>query len=152
MNSASMQFPFVAAALITFAGACIAFQAPLNAALARGVQSPLVAAAISFGLGFLVLTVIALISGEGRNFAYAFTVSKWLLIGGFFGAFYVWSMVWSLPRLGVFTAVAMLAFGQIMAGMMMDKMGAFGMPVHDISLNRILAAALVMGGVVLSRF
>lgn len=147
-----MQFPIVAVAFVVLAGACISVQAPLNAALSKAVQSPLAAAAISFGVGFVLLTLGALAMGEGRSFPHALRQDWRLWLGGFFGAFYVWTIVWTMPRTGVLTAVCALALGQMVAALVMDRLGAFGMPVRELSLPRILAALMVGGGIVLSRF
>ena len=152
MGSGSLQFPILAMIMIVIGGACISLQAPVNAGLARGIGSPLVASAISFGVGFVILTVVSVIRGEVPSFSAALTQPWWMLIGGAFGAFYVWSMVWSLPRLGVVTAIAVLALGQIVAAMVLDRIGAFGLPVRDISVPRILSALMVLGGVLLSRY
>ena len=140
------------AALVTLAGVCIAVQAPINAALGRGVQSPLVAAAISFAVGFTILALAAIGMGQGRAFLRAGSVEWWMWTGGALGAFYVWTMVWTLPRLGALTALCALALGQILAAILLDRMGAFGLPIRDISLPRVLAALLVGAGLVLSRF
>ncbi|MBD9528007.1 MULTISPECIES: DMT family transporter [Paracoccus] len=140
------------AALIVLAGICIAVQAPINAALARQAQSPLAAAAISFGVGFMILVTLSLLMGQGRGFLRATQTELWMWAGGLLGAFYVWAMVWSLPRLGALTALCALALGQIVAAILLDRSGAFGLPIRDISLPRILAALMVAGGLVLSRF
>lgn len=140
------------AVLVTLAGVCIAVQAPINAALGRGVQSPLAAAAISFAVGFAILALAAIGMGQGRAFLRAGSMEWWLWTGGALGAFYVWTMVWTLPRLGALTALCALALGQILAAILLDRMGAFGLPIRDISLPRVLAALLVGAGLVLSRF
>ncbi len=152
MGSGSLQFPILAFVMIIIGGACIALQAPVNAGLARGIGSPLVAAAISFGVGFVILTLFSIIRGEVPSFAAALDQQWWLWLGGAFGAFYVWSMVWSLPRLGVVTAIAVLSLGQIVAAMVLDRIGAFGLPVREISIPRVLSALMVLGGVLLSRY
>lgn len=140
------------AVLVTLAGVCIAVQAPINAALGRGVQSPLAAAAISFAVGFAILALAAIGMGQGRAFLRAGSMEWWMWTGGALGAFYVWTMVWTLPRLGALTALCALALGQILAAILLDRMGAFGLPIRDISLPRVLAALLVGAGLVLSRF
>lgn len=147
-----MQPTIIAAILITLGGACIATQAPINAGLARQIGSPIVAAAISFGVGFLILTGAGLLTGSGRSFGRALGVDWYFWLGGVLGAFYVWAMVWSLPRLGAFTAICAVALGQILAAILLDRFGAFGLPIKEISLPRILAALMVGGGLVLSRF
>lgn len=147
-----MGYPIIAMLVIVLGGICIAVQAPINAALARQLGSPITAAAISFGVGFVILTSLTVILGQGRSFARAPGVEWWMWAGGILGAFYVWGMVWSLPRLGALTALCALALGQIVAAILLDRTGAFGLPIRDISLPRILAALMVGGGLVLSRF
>jgi transporter family-2 protein len=139
-------------ALIVLAGICIAVQAPINSALARQVESPVPAAAISFGVGFALLVALSLALGQGRGYLRALGAEPWMWAGGLLGAFYVWAMVWSLPRLGALTALCALALGQIVAAALLDRMGAFGLPVREISPYRILAALMVGGGLILSRF
>lgn len=143
---------YLAALLITVAGVCIAVQAPINTALGRQAASPLVAAAISFGVGFVLLTSLSLIVGQGRGFLRASGAEPWMWVGGILGAFYVWAMVWSLPRLGALTALCALALGQILAAILLDRAGAFGLPVREISIPRVLAALMVGGGLIMSRF
>lgn len=147
-----MQFPILPVIFVILAGACISVQAPINAALGRAVHSPLVAAAISFGVGFVLLTGMALVAGDGRGFATAFRQDWRLWLGGVLGAFYVWTIVWTMPRMGVLTAICALALGQMVAAIILDKMGAFGLPVREVSIPRLLAAAMVAGGILLSRF
>lgn len=147
-----MQLPIIAVIFVILAGACISIQGPINAALARGVSSPLVAASISFGVGFILLTFAALITGDGRSFSVALRQDWLLWTGGILGAFYVWTIVWTLPQMGVLTAICALALGQIIAAILLDKMGLFGLQVRDISISRLLAALMVGGGLVLSRF
>ncbi|MTH78344.1 DMT family transporter [Paracoccus aestuariivivens] len=140
------------AVLIVLAGVCIAVQAPINAALGRMVESPLVAAAISFGVGFVILMSLSFVTGQGKGLSRATAAEPWMWAGGILGAFYVWAMVWSLPRLGTLTALCALALGQIVAAIILDRTGAFGLPIREISLPRIIAAAMVGGGLILSRF
>ncbi|MFT4014961.1 MAG: DMT family transporter [Paracoccus sp. (in: a-proteobacteria)] len=147
-----MNQTILAALTIMIGGFCIALQAPINAALARQVQSPLVAAAISFAVGFLILALLAVGLGQARGVARLMGAEWWMLAGGALGAFYVWSMVWSLPRLGALSALCAVALGQILAAMLLDRLGAFGLPMREISVPRILAAVMVGGGLILSRF
>lgn len=147
-----MGYPIIAALVIVLGGICIAVQAPINAALSRHMGSAISAAALSFGVGFVILTTVAFVLGQGRSFARAPSAEWWMWAGGFLGAFYVWGMVWSLPRLGALTALCALALGQIVAAIILDRTGAFGLPVRELSLPRILAALMVAGGLVMSRF
>lgn len=89
-----------------------------------------VIAKILVGVGFVLLTLAAIGLGQGRAFLRAGTIEWWMWAGGALGAFYVWTMVWSLPRLGALTALCALALGQILAAILLDRTGAFGLPLR----------------------
>jgi bacterial/archaeal transporter family-2 protein len=141
----------LAVAVAVAAGVAIAVQVPVNAGLARGIGGAVPAAAVSFGVGFLALAALTLVSGQGAAFARLGTVAPVFLIGGVFGAFYVWAMTWGVPQAGVVTIFSALILGQMGAALVLDATGAFGLPVQEITATRAGAAALVAAGVVLSR-
>lgn len=137
--------------LICLGGAAVAVQAPVNGALSRSVTSPLAAAAISFGIGFAILIAVTLASAGPAPFARAAGVPGWQLLGGFLGAFYVWAMTSAIGTVGALTALAALILGQLAAGLVLDHVGAFGLPVQPVSGRRIAAVVLVAAGLFLSR-
>ncbi|MFD0858121.1 DMT family transporter [Roseovarius aquimarinus] len=142
----------VATILMAVAGAMVAAQAPINAALGRGIGSPIGAATVSFGVGFAILLVATFLIGEGASLARIGQVPALLLIGGALGAVYVFAALWSVPILGVVTTASLMIFGQMGAALLLDHLGAFGAAQHAINPMRVLAAALVGAGVVLSRW
>jgi bacterial/archaeal transporter family-2 protein len=142
---------FLVLFVIVLAGVALATQAPLNAALARTLETPVAAAAVSFGVGFAVLTLVTLAVDGPGPFQRLAQAPWWQWAGGFLGAFYVWAVIFGVPQAGVLTTFAALILGQMTAAIVLDATGAFGVPVHEVSLTRIAAAALVAGGVVLSR-
>jgi transporter family-2 protein len=135
---------------VVLGGVAIAVQAPLNAALSRSLGAPLPAAAVSFGVGFVLLLALSLATSPAA-FARLTSVPLWQLGGGILGAWYVWAVIWGLPSLGAVSAIAALILGQMTAALVLDAIGAFGMTVHSITPQRLLAAALVAAGLVLSR-
>jgi transporter family-2 protein len=136
---------------VVLGGVAIALQAPINGALARELGGPVPAAAVSFGVGFVVLLLIALAQGQGGAFLKLPQVPTWTLIGGCLGAWYVLSAVWGVSQLGVLTLVAALILGQMTAAMVIDATGALGVSAREITPTRIAAAGLVMAGLILSR-
>jgi transporter family-2 protein len=146
------QSPVFAMILVAVAGAAIALQTPINAALGRQIASTLGAATISFGVGFVLLLTVTVIYGDGARLAGALQAPAVLLTGGMLGAFLVWGTLWAVPVLGVLTLTAVLILGQIVAALVIDQLGLFGLVPRDISLTRVLAAVLVGAGVILSRF
>ncbi len=142
------QLPALAAILL--GGIAIAVQAPLNGALGRTLGAALPAAAVSFAVGFVALLVLSFAT-VSNPFGRIPAVPLWQWAGGLLGAYYVWSVIWGVPSLGVVSAMAALILGQMTGALVLDAVGAFGVPVQPISLTRILAVGLVAAGLVLSR-
>lgn len=143
---------WVALPVVIAAGTAVTFQASINAALGRFADNSLLAAAVSFGVGFVMLSLVALVSGGAEAVPRLSGAAWWMFVGGALGAFYVWASLWGVPVLGVVTMVSALILGQMVAAMVLDTVGAFGLPVRELSAQRVLAAVLVAAGVVLSRF
>lgn len=131
-------------------GAMLAFQAPANAALARSIGDPVWAAAISFGVGFLLLCGIAIFRGSAPSIASFQSVPWWTLMGGLLGAIWVLAAIWSVPRLGVVTMMSAMVLGQLIAAMIIDSGGVMGLEVRSISPTRVIAICLVALGVIVS--
>ncbi len=136
---------------VALGGAGIATQAPINATLARQAGDPVAAAAISFGVGFMVLSAIVLLRGTVPSPAALAPLPWWAWTGGALGAIYVWAAAWSVSTIGVVSLVAALVLGQLLAALVLDAVGAFGMAAREISLKRIAAVILVAAGLFLSR-
>ncbi|MEM9796219.1 MAG: DMT family transporter [Pseudomonadota bacterium] len=133
------------------AGGLAALQAPMNAALGRGLGSPIAAAAISFGIGFLALLALTILTGQMISVERARAVNGWLLFGGLVGAFYVWAILWTVPTLGLVTAISGMILGQLVIALILDAAGPFGLSTHAVTPARIVALAMVAGGLILSR-
>ena len=145
--------PFWTALAVAFAGGvALAVQSPINSALGRALNDTILATIISFGGGLVVLALVMFARGSLPNAAVFRSVQPWMISGGALGAFYVWSALWSVPRLGVLTMIAALILGQLLASLMVDQFGLFGIPVREIAWQRIVAVVLVGAGVVFSRF
>lgn len=136
--------------MIIFVGAALAFQAPVNAALARSLGDPVWAATVQFGIGFFLLLAIAVLRGSGPAVLQIKAIPWWALTGGALGAIWVLAAIWSVPRLGVSTMLAAMILGQLLAALLIDSGGLLGQEVRSLSPSRIFAVCLVALGVVLS--
>ncbi|HKL06885.1 MAG TPA: DMT family transporter [Roseovarius sp.] len=144
--------PLLAVVLAITAGAAIALQSPLNAALGRHIGSSIGAATVSFGVGFALLLVVSIAYGHGDRMLDSVHAPRIFLTGGILGAFLVWASLSSVTVLGVLTMSAVLILGQIAAALVIDHLGLFGVAAREVSLTRLIAAGLVVAGVVLSRY
>lgn len=140
-----------AIALVVLGGLAAAAQAPVNAALARSLGSAIAATSVSFAVGLVLLLALTAIWAGPAVVLRLPGVPLWQCAGGVLGALYVFSMIIGVPQLGVVSALAALIMGQMLGAMVLDSSGAFGLAVQAITPQRVLAVAMVMGGLVLSR-
>ena len=134
-------------------GAFIAVQAPINAQLARGLGLPVAAAAFSFLSGAVVLGLVSVAVTRFGNVTLDWKApAPWLfVVGGLLGGAYVTASTVLAPRLGAAALMAFLVAGQLLAGMMLDRIGFLGMAVREISLGRVAGAVLLLAGALLIR-
>jgi transporter family-2 protein len=138
-------------ATLVAAGAVLSVQAPINAALARGMGDTALAACVSFLVGFLVMAVVCAMRGVWPVPGFAGQTPVWAWVGGTLGAFYITALIFSVPLTGALTAAAAAILGQLAMAMILDHFGALGLPVREISWSRIGGLVLVMAGLLLSR-
>lgn len=140
---------FQLAALAT--GILLSVQVGLNNKLRVALGSPVSAAIVSFLVG-LVFLVVAFV-GRRETFPALRTLGQippYVYIGGLLGAIYVASATVLFARLGALQTTGLVVGGQIVASLIIDHYGLLGASMQPIGLTRIIAAALVVGGVVLA--
>lgn len=128
-------------------------QAAVNAQLARALGNSVAAVAVSFcaGLVLLILLVLTVFRDLPPSSEIA-RIPLWLFVtGGSLGVLYLIGNVVLVPRLG---AAAMFSFaiaGQLIAALVLDKIGFLGLAVREISVGRLAGAALVLVGALMVR-
>jgi len=136
------------------AGACLAVQAGVNGKLARGLGSPVLAALASFAVGTVLIAVFVAVTRTPLRPAGSdvSAIALWVwILGGALGAFYVVSVIRLAPQLGAATTLGWVVAGQMLAGLVLDHLGALIFPQHTLSAPRVLGAALIVSGAVLIR-
>src|SRR4051794_12444509 len=85
------------------AGCGLSLQAAVNSELARGIGSPLTATAISFCAGLAALLLATLVTRQPMpTMAAARLLPPYAWVaGGLLGAFFLFSVIFLVPRLGV---------------------------------------------------
>lgn len=137
--------------LVMLAGGATALQAPTNARLSGALASPVNAAFVSFLVGTAALGLLALTLQTRPDATAMRTLPWWVWIGGLYGAIFVVTAAWSVPRLGVAMTVILMVAGQILISVVLDHFGALGVPKQPLNLTRLLGVLLVFGGVLLVR-
>lgn len=128
-------------------GVTVAVQPSINARLAEKTGF-LQASTISFAVGTLVLLVLSAISSQG-SFRRVGEADWWQLTGGFLGAFFVTMTIVAVPRIGTTAVLALTIVSQLVAGMLLDHYGLFGMRGIPLDAKRVLGVALLVAGVYL---
>ena len=137
--------------LALVAGILIAIQAPTNAILAKASGSAVVAAFISFFVGTIALGALVAAT-SGRVFAPELRDVPWYAwVGGLYGAVFVAVAAFAAPRIGVGVLLTAAIGGQLLAALILDHYGFFGLPRQPVNLTRIAGVTLVLAGAVLVR-
>lgn len=138
----------VAILITAAAGGLIALQAPINSTLGRSTGS-LAAALVSFGVGTLALALIVALSGQAGGLGGVTEVGPVYLLGGLLGAVYVTSALIAVKAVGAGGVAAGTITGQLIAALLVDRAGAFGLEQTPITPGRVLGAILLLAGTLL---
>ena len=138
--------------LAVVAGAMMPTQAAINNKLSVFVDSPILAAFISFLVGTIGLLVYLLIAGVPLgNIVSAKNAPAIAWVGGLLGAFFVTSTVVLVPRLGVALTFSLIVAGQMLVTLVIDHFGLLDVPVKEVSFARVGGILLIIAGVILIR-
>jgi transporter family-2 protein len=134
--------------LTAIAGGLVAMQAPINSKLGKAAGT-FAAASISFLIGTAILLAITALSGSGVNLSSAAKLPWYYFTGGLLGAAYVTTVLVSVRTLGAGGVTAATIAGQLSTAVVLDRVGAFGLPEKPITLTRVLGVCLLAAGVFL---
>ncbi|MEM7280946.1 MAG: DMT family transporter [Pseudomonadota bacterium] len=125
-------------------GLAVGTQAPMAGAMAQRVGG----AASSFivHLGGAVVSLVLLLLRRGEEIG-EWRHLPWYMLGcGAFGLVLYLSLSHTIPRVGATASIAMIIVGQLLAGMVIDHFGAFGIDTRELDLNRAIAIVLLLAG------
>ncbi len=136
------------------AGMAAPTQFAINTQLRQVVGGPVLAAALSFLVGTVVLfATTALVRRSVPELGPIVSAPWWMWTGGLLGAFFVCASIVLTPRLGAATTVGLFLTGQVIGSIAIDHFGLLGVPVQPASLTRIGGAVLIVIGVaIVQRF
>jgi transporter family-2 protein len=130
-------------------GVGIPVMAALNARLGTQLGSPWAAGFLLFVLGAGICGIAMLWLGPPQKGW--FVAPAFYYMGGVLVAFYVLSVTWSAPRIGVANAIFFVLVGQIVAAALIDQFGLFGALKSTLTWPRLLGIALMLVGTFLAR-
>lgn len=136
-------------------GALTALQARINGTLGAELGDGIVAAAVSFSSGLVILIVLSAAVPEGRGGfgrlvagIRSRSIPPWMLLGGLVGAFTVASQGLTVATIGVALFTVGFVAGQTTGGLVLDRIGYGPAGVVPVTLRRLIGALLAIAGVV----
>lgn len=137
----------IGAAFLT--GAMVPFQLAFNAQLGMVTKSPYTAGLIIFLIGAVAMTIaVVTLRHPFPNLGELMKAPPTIWLGGMIATFYILAVVIVTPKLGVGTTAVLIISGQVLMALLLDHLGAFGSPVHELNWPRIIGALLIIVGVV----
>lgn len=131
-------------------GFVLPIQTSMNATLRQNLHSPTMATLVSFVVGTLPLSILALAIDGSIGFDVAIISQNpwWIWIGGICGVIYLMSIVILFEKLGAAQAAILPILGQIVTGLFIDHFGWFNTPQTPIRFVQIIGALCVVFGVI----
>ncbi|MCD9028435.1 DMT family transporter [Luteimonas sp. BDR2-5] len=134
------------------AGVSFVMQSAVNTQLRESLASLSWAVFFSYLGGTLVMGLVLAATRTALPAAATLPQTPWIAwTGGLFGVVYVMSLVVLLPRIGSVAALALLVAGQMLAALVFDQFGWFGIAQQAVTPTKVLGALLLVAGVVLVR-
>ena len=132
--------------IMFLAGVGVPVLAALNAALGKTLGSPAVAACVLFVVALAVAAGVALVTAP-EAFARIAAAPRYLFLGGVLIAFYLLSVTWIAPVIGLGNAIFLVLLGQLVAAAVIDHWGLFTARETPITWVRAGGIALMAVGV-----
>lgn len=135
------------------AGALLPIQASINGRLRPFVGGAIPATLVSVAVSTTTMVVLVLATRTPVPTGSKLTGSPWWVwTGGILGVVVVLVSLGLVNRLGAAFLFALMVVGQMLASMVIDHFGLFGVSEHAVSPLRVLGVMLLLAGVMLIRF
>ena len=140
-------------ALVFLFGLLQPFQAGMNARMGEVLGDRFQAGFINGFTNVLLLSLVLLLFWRGfPSIPLLKQAPWWAYCAGAIGAGIVVVQLSSAPILGAAVMVALFVAGQVGGSVLVDTLGLVGYPQRMPSMLRLLALAMILGGVVLATF
>jgi transporter family-2 protein len=138
------------ALMMLIVGMGIPVTAALNAVVGTHLASPVAASTILFGLGFILTALVLAFVGLPPLDSFS-QVPSWSYAAVLGVVFYVLSVTWSAPRIGVGNSIFFVLLGQLLAAAIIDHFGLFGALKSALTARRALGLLVMAIGVYLAK-
>lgn len=131
-------------------GAAVGVQSPIAGSMGQKVGGT--ASSFIIHLSGMIISGILLYLRGGEKIRFWNTLPWYMLGAGVFGVILYQTINVTLPRLGSTLMITLIISGQLLLGVIIDHFGWFGVPVHPVSISRVVGLlALLAGGYLIAR-
>lgn len=139
-------------AIAVLIGVAFACQPAINSVAAKALGSPWPATVVSVAITLAGSIAVMIATRTTPTMDMMGGLPWWIVIGGIIGVLVVGGGVAIVPVTGVALFFVCLIAGQLLGSVFLDHLGAFGLPVREVSLARLAGICLTFVGVFLVRF
>lgn len=125
-------------------GAAVGIQSPIAGAMGQKVGG--IASSFIIHLSGMVFSGLFLYLRGGEKIRNWNTLPWYMLCAGIFGVILYQTISITLPRLGSTMMVTLIIIGQLLLGVVIDHFGLLGVPVHPISISRLIGVLALLTG------
>lgn len=133
------------------AGVGIPILAALNASLGQRIGSPIAAGVALFAVAFMATFALLLVTGGAGALAKLPGQPPVLFLAGCLVAFYILSITFVAPRLGLANAILFVLLGQLVSAAVIDATGLMGLAARPVTGGRLMGLGFMAAGVLLSQ-
>ena len=141
---------FILGVILFIAAASIPLMAALNAGLGVRLGNPIPAVFVLF-LVALAITAVLTLTNPLPSKAEIVATPVHYYLGGVFVAFYVLSITWITPKIGLGNAIFIVLIGQLVAAAIIDHFGLLNVSKAPITIARIVGIGLIVIGICLAK-
>lgn len=145
--------------IMLLAGMGIPLMAALSSNLSQQLPHPLFAGAITLAVGFIgIIFTTILLPDVSLHSLFSIDIKSPdhlpipYYLGGLLIAFYLVSITQISPIIGLSQAIMLVLFGQIIAALVLEHHGWFGVVQESISIRKLTGAGLMLSGIMLAQY
>jgi transporter family-2 protein len=136
--------------LVALGGAGLTLQMAWNSRLRTATGSPVLTTIISVFVTLLSLVLVWASGATNRGVIPEFnSLPRWAWFGGVFAGYYLVASLIAIPKIGAAVVFSLVIAGQLIAALVLDSTGAFGLARISLSTSRVIGTALLLIGVIL---
>jgi len=136
-------------ALALFVGGLGGIHVPINGAIGARINSALVATFTFYGIAFVLISGLVLLTWNPAAFQALSTVPRWYFIAGVISVIVVGGSTFLIPRIGAVNMFVLVLVAQMLVRLVISHYGLLESPVSPITPYKLIGAAMLLAGTVL---